>query len=703
MPVFLHKVFMLSPNRYRRSALSILLFAIFAVLNTRPSNAYASPTLKLKRVSLSSSGVGYFEYEAQVSGSAILKLPIALNTVDDALKSLVIYDTQGRIGGVSLSGLDPLTHTLKQLPFDANALQSTDKLLAALRGTEISVGGKTSLRGRIVAVHTIAATNKEAEKHAVTLMTAQGLQTFILETADNLQFEDTVLREQIQRALLAMSSNRAQDSRTLEIVSEGTSDRTVRIGYVTSVPIWKNAYRLTLPSADDTQASTSIQGWAVLENMSGHDWPEVQLTLTAGKPVAFSQKLYPPYYNTRPNVALELPNNIVPVADTGTFKNTADITAQTPAPVAPMIAMAMMAPSAKLARSTDKLNLAEQKTSDTAEPASDATTVQELSTQAHYTFNLPVTVSNGRSLSIPIIQETLPIRRVALYQPNVNRQFPLAAIELKNTTPNTLPAGAVTLYETTSNGNQFVGDAQLNVLPPNDIRYVAYALDQKLSVAHSLQQNNKVKRYSVHASGVLHTDYVYQTSHVFTVKSNHQNTQDMIVEVPIQTGDWALVPHLGHTELGKTPTHYRRKITINPNETLTADVRQERVATVTQALDTLDANTLQDILNNINQAELAPKDKPILERVLALVKAHDAMNERINIANEALNAGRENQKRIRENLKSVPVKSDPHSRYMVELNKADEQDARLQTELAIVQAKQREGEATMQAYLNGLK
>jgi hypothetical protein len=414
----------------------------------------SAQNLELKRVSLSSSGVGYFEYEARVNGKATLSLPVALEKVDDVLKSLVIYDGQGSIGGVSLPGLDPIAQTLKQLPFDAAALNKPAALLEALRGAEISVAGKSPLRGRIVSVLPIAATDKDAMKHQVMLMTALGMQQFVLETAENLQFEDPVLREQISKALTALSNNRAKDARSVDIISEGTGARTVRVGYVTTVPIWKNAYRFTMPNASQkTDAKAQIQGWAVIENMSGQDWTNVQLTLTAGKPVAFSQQLYRSYYNNRPQVAVELPGNIVPVSDNGTFREAsktmqaeaqigasraAPRPAAAPAPAA--MAMAKMA-NASVAFAGVNAGFAgelngrvEGAGRDMAfAQAADTATVQDDSTQASYTFGLPVTVGSGRSLSIPIIQNELPMSRVALYQPNVNGQFPLAAIELTNT------------------------------------------------------------------------------------------------------------------------------------------------------------------------------------------------------------------------------------------------------------------------------
>jgi hypothetical protein len=86
-------------------------------------------SLDLKRVTLSSSGVGYFEYEAVVERDATLRLAVKLDQVDDVLKSLVVYDSKGGVGGISLPGREPLAELLRQLPFDAAALNSMPELL----------------------------------------------------------------------------------------------------------------------------------------------------------------------------------------------------------------------------------------------------------------------------------------------------------------------------------------------------------------------------------------------------------------------------------------------------------------------------------------------------------------------------------------------------------------------------------------------
>ena len=60
----------------------------------------------LKRVMLSSGGVGYFEYAAEVDGNDQPGLDVPLEQVDDILKSLVVFDSAGGVAGVELPGRD---------------------------------------------------------------------------------------------------------------------------------------------------------------------------------------------------------------------------------------------------------------------------------------------------------------------------------------------------------------------------------------------------------------------------------------------------------------------------------------------------------------------------------------------------------------------------------------------------------------------
>jgi hypothetical protein len=93
----------------------------------------AAEPLVLKRVMLSSGGVGYFEHEARIDGNATLELELRLDQIDDVLKSLVVYDDKGGIGSVVLPGREPLAQAFRDLPFEQTALGSPVALLGAPR------------------------------------------------------------------------------------------------------------------------------------------------------------------------------------------------------------------------------------------------------------------------------------------------------------------------------------------------------------------------------------------------------------------------------------------------------------------------------------------------------------------------------------------------------------------------------------------
>ena len=297
-----------------------LLFSIVALLGlfVAPTLA-AAQELALKRVMLSSGGLGYFEYEATVEGDATLKLTVSLPQVDDVLKSLVVYDDKGGVGGLSLPGREPLAQAFKDLPFDQDSLASPADLLATLKGAEITVGGSRAISGRIVSVQDETVTTNDGKattkRTRITLLTDRGLQQFILEDAENLQFADAALRDKVAQALLAIQSNRAKDARTLELATRGQGKRTVRVAYIVEVPVWKASYRLTLPG--DPAARSALQGWATIENLSGQDWKDIELTLVSGRPVAFHQALYDAYYVKRPEVPVEVAGRLMPGIDRG--------------------------------------------------------------------------------------------------------------------------------------------------------------------------------------------------------------------------------------------------------------------------------------------------------------------------------------------------------------------------------------------------
>src|ERR1700754_2777318 len=151
----------------------LLIVAVLGLL-ALPGLASAQD-LALKRVMLSSAGLGYFEYEATVENDATLKLTVPLDQVDDVLKSLVVYDDKGGVGGLSLPGKEPLAQAFKDLPFDQESMNSPADLLSTLKGAQVTVGGARAITGRIVSVQKETTTLNDGkattERTRVTLLT----------------------------------------------------------------------------------------------------------------------------------------------------------------------------------------------------------------------------------------------------------------------------------------------------------------------------------------------------------------------------------------------------------------------------------------------------------------------------------------------------------------------------------------------------
>jgi len=685
-------------TRRRLTAVAGLTAALLA------STSALAQDLALKRVMLSSGGVGYFEYEAAVENDATLKLTVNLDQVDDVLKSLVVYDDKGGVGGLSLPGREPLSQVFRDLPFDQSALGSPAALLNALRGAEISVGGPRSATGRVVAVNPEPVISPEGRqigvRNRVMLMTDKGLQQFVLEEAENLQFADPAVRTQVQKALAAIASNRAKDARTVELTSKGQGKRTVRVAYIVTAPVWKASYRLTVPGEGDV-TKAHLQGWAVVENMSGQDWKDVDLTLVSGHPIAFRQALYQSYYVDRPYVPVDVVGRLIPKTDQGAMPP--------PPPPAPAPASAptirgrdqrQMTPDGKVVPyfggAPGAAPMAEAGRSDTMAAPADQVAAQEALTQVSFRFPNPVTVGNGLTLSVPIINGEVPVKRQALYQPETHTRNPLASVRLQNDGNSGLPPGVVTIYERTGGQVAYVGDARLSALPAGENRLLSYALDQKVTVNVESTQTETLVKGSI-VQGVLRYEMLQRQTVTYRVKGPAKEDRQLLAETPKLDG-WKLVkpvtPNIGQIE-GK----YRIPFDLKGGETQTFEVVQEQVAL--QELELLDGDE-ERIVFFAKAKEFDQKTRDALNRIIQLQGVVKAAEKKVEQGEAQRTRIGQEQQRIRENLKSVPANSDLQRRYLATLDKQETELETLARQRADAEKAVETARGALEAYIRTL-
>ena len=681
-------------------------FVVAIAILAAPALA-ASQELELKRVMLSAGGVGYFEYEAQVQGNATLPLSVRLDQVDDVLKSIVVYDDKGVAGTIRLPGREPLAQIFRDLPFGPEALSSPVMLLNSLPGSEIRATGARQIEGRLVRVvpeeTALPDLGGVITRHRVSVMSAEGMQTFLFEDADSVVFTDPELRAQIDGALAAVSAHRTRDRRTLEILSSGKGKRTIRVGYVVAAPLWKASYRLTV--TDGAADKARLQGWAVLENMSGQEWKDVELTIVSGNPVTFRQALYSAYYVQRPEIPVEVLGRVLPAPDTGAidmkqlaegeydedFRREQRAMLGDGASFTGDVAMGMVSEAMPMAK---RMVAAESAMAPPPPPGQArilAAASQEAATQVTFRVPYPVSVDSGQSLLVPVIDREVPARRIALYQPATHDRHPLASVRLTNDGETGLPPGVLTLYETGTSGASYVGDAQLSTLPTGDERLVSFALDQKALVDREIKESQVIGKGRI-VRGVLELTYEQEQHTTYRLKAPAREAREILIEHPRMPG-WKIVkPTEADVELTDNMYRIRHKLEAGQQaeiEVVLTRPNLQKVALVGQG-----KNFYMAYAGN---AELDSNLKKAFAEMARLRDVVDGHQRRMQELEGERTRIHQEQKRIRDNLSRVPQGSDLQKRY---LRKLDQQEDALEallgeadiTRLALEQADKKLGD-----------
>jgi hypothetical protein len=646
------------------------LILLGATAMTAPAH---SADLVLKRAVLGTGGVGYFEYEATVTGKETLTLRSRLDQVDDILKSMIILDPAGA-GSATLPGKAGADEAFNALPFSRSDLDSMASLMTALKGAEIKVSAPRSIAGRIASVQPEQVTDKDGRaitRTRVSIFSGASMDQFILEDAQGLEFADARLGEQVSGALTALRSAQDRSGRDISIHLADGAQRTVRIGYVAEAPVWKTAYRLTLPKAGEDKAQ--LQGWVVLENMTGDAWKDVAVTLSSAAPVTFRQALYDPYYVSRQTIAPPVSQAALPRTDQGQVALGGAGYAEMAVPAAPEQQRIMR--SRKIEAVQDEM----VQQTETAPPAS----TEENAAGASFTLSVPVSVGSGESLTIPFVDQKVPAEAVAWYQGGGRN--PWQGMTLKNDGSTSLPAGSATIYEATDAGPLFSGEAQFPLLPAGDSRLVGFGAEQKILVDRENRTASAVTKVKS-VNGALQIESKLRETTLYRVKNIAAETRRMVIEQP-RAQDWRLVQPKAE-EATLAGSAYRMRFEVEPGKTREFPVVMERPVVETVAIQEL---TAERILALIASTELDAESKARLAAIAEAAKASDEASQVLASRQERRDGITADQERIRENIGAAPEGSDLARLYAQKM--LDQERALEQLDKDIVDARTKYEEA----------
>lgn len=614
----------------------------------------------LERVLLTTGGVGYLGYRAEPDADGAVRLRVPLRQVDDILKSLTVMG-EGQVGPMSLRGPAPLADSFQDAPFGEADLASLPQLLLRLRGAEVEVTGPVRLRGRILAVAPEETVEGEARtvRHRLSLLTDAGIRPVLLESIEQVTPTDPKLRQQLERVLGRLGERQMEQERELTFRLTGSPGRPVAFGHLAEMPLWKASYRL-VAAADQGL----LQGWAVLENLSGQDWREVEVTLVAGSPTALRQALFQTYFVPRPEVP------VVPDAE--------------PSPLAEA-SMAAMAPRAKAAEAL-------------AEPAAlDRATPQELTAQTLFRLPGRVSLATGHTVMAPLVDLRLPVERIAIYRMDLDGGHPRAGLRLRQAGTTSLPAGIATLFERLDDGGlTFLGDATLPQMAPGAEQLVGYGLDRNIEIDRREDSSSRIDRVRI-VDGVLELARVNRQRVTLAVAARFAGpARELVVEQPLAANWRPAGPPDAMVEQGMVRVQRR----LEPQSRL--EVALDTEQTTAERIELL-ADDPERLLLLFSGAEAPAEIRPALERLRAL-SARLADIERRIATVETRRADRlAEQERLRANLEAVPGDSDLARRYLDRLGGSEDELSAIGRELDGLRAERDVAEQERRDFLRSLR
>jgi hypothetical protein len=650
--------------------------------------ALADP--QLRRVVLSSGGVGQFEFEGEVDGAAVLPLDVKLDQVDDVLKSLVVDDPAGPSAGARLPGRQPLSESFRALPFQQDAFASAEALLAGLVGERVRLPGK-GVEGAILAVSPFHVPGPGVPggvtRHRLTIATAAGIDSAVLEDTPDIEFVSDRLRADIATALAAIAAQRVQDRRTVILTLAPGSKRLVRFSYVVQVPVWKTSYRLILPP-EGAPEPAELQAFAVVENLSGRDWKDVSVVLTSGRPALFRTPLYQAIFADRPEAPVDVPGALAPPVDSFAaqpmlsearrFGSITPVQRGIPPPAAAAPAAGQMA--------LDAPQFAKEPPAELAQSVA----------QVEFRLSTPVTAASGQSMLLPILDRPAPAQRVSLFDQGTNNVHPLVAVKLTNDSAGALPPGLVSLFEKHGDGTTgYLGDARLPAIEPGEDRLASFAVD--LGVSVDVQETERSVIASAAASrGTLTLVTRTQARTVYKVTTPKSGGRTMLIQQPRERR-WSVTEPIEGVSL--TPDMIRVTRDIAAGATTDIAVATEMKTTETRdmlseddsQLDVLAMNTdIPPPLHAAMQQAVALRDE-VTRRKKALEDLH---SREAGIVTD--------QGRVRDNLRSVPADSELQRRYLATLQGQEDDLDSLRQQEASAEKQAAAAQDALKTYLSNL-
>jgi hypothetical protein len=660
----------------------IIFFTLFAFTACLWAQGLQENNIPLKKVVILTSGLAYYEHSGSINGQAGVNLPFKLETVNDALKTLVISDPSSSNPSVTYQSSNTLIQTLRSLNIDLSDMPGIAAILSKLIGAEIEIASPTAYTGRITSVEyrqIMNANGMMTNEPWLILRTKDGLLSFNIKDISSIKFKDSAIEKDLDRALDLIAASRNTLSRQLLVNLPGSGRRNVSISYVIPSPVWKVSYRLDLGASKPL-----FQGWAIIDNDSDTDWNNIELSLVAGRPASFIQELYPPYYVYRP----VLPLSIAGAAPAASYETSAYMAADEAEMQSKQRAdydygmgreraAAEPSPSAPRASGGSSSNL----TGGVVDTAGG----NNAGGQFEFTIKNPVSLNRRMSAMFPLVESTLEARKLLIY--SGTGRFPRLGAELTNTSKMKLPAGPITVYD----GGVYAGDALIEFWNENEKRLISFGEDLSVTASTGNTSTNVISKVNVSQGFMTITRLLnYIKTYTFI---NSGSEQKLLVTEHTKTSNTELVSPKADEQ---TTSAYRFNVTLAANKQTVLTVTEqrpisERITLLPLRLDSLISySSNQEIPANVRQA---------FAKAVELKRACDAADLSVREITDRRERLVSDQDRIRKNLEAAGNQTQQGQEYLRRLVSLDAEIDAIASELQKANANAKAAKDAYEKYL----
>jgi hypothetical protein len=362
------------------------------------------------------------------------------------------------------------------------------------------------------------------------------------------------------------------------------------VGYVATTPLWRPSYRVVVG-----KSGADLQVWGIVQNLSGEDWKNVELTLVAGAPIAFESTLGDAVTPPRPvitdqgEIIAQVPTGLTTLGEQpgGAVERIAPLEAPAAEPAKADAeagygyefdeepAPARTAEKKK-GRSAGSRAAAKPSMAPGAPPPPPAAapmpmvtgqslTMNELQRQGlsaprrvsalaavavgggttRYQIPGQVTVPDESATMVLLVSRQVPGESVFLYAPDGgvadSSAHPFRVVRFENATSGLLERGPIAVF----GEGQFLGQGMLDALPPKGKATVPFALDRSVAVTSerlSTQQGARLFRIE---AGALYVERDSVTKTTYKIVSGNDETSKLLVRHPRLGGSRLFKPPVG--------------------------------------------------------------------------------------------------------------------------------------------------------------